>query len=201
MIIAGFIIISLIVDDAVTPNPKFNTEYSEKYNENLFNNKLLGISEKHLIELFGEPTKRENLEISEHYLYTNDTSNVHFIEGSTGVSLNGGTENLKYKLITFDKNGILTDIITEKVEFKKEKFIGLKNKEIIQKFGEPNKKMICNCDFEILSFSKLKDGPYKGKTPIINLRKVIINNQKKVDKIISKIGNPDNKYDGSCKMN
>ena len=158
----------------------------------------MGISESNLKELLGDPIKREKLEISEYYLYTNDSSKANFIEGSSGINVLGGNENLKYKLITFDKKGILTNIMTEKIEFEKEHFLGIKKSEIIETFGKPNKEMLCDCNLEILSYSELKKGPYKGKSPVIYLRKVILGKDKLVKKVISKIGNPDNKYDGSC---
>jgi hypothetical protein len=200
VIIGGFIILILIAEDAVNPNPKYNTEYSKNFKENLFNKKLLGISETNLKELLGEPIKRESLEISEYYLYTNDTSKVDFIEGSSGIKLCGGNENLKYKLITFNEKGILTNIITEKIEFERENFLGIQKNKIIEKFGKPDKEMLCDCDLEVLSYTELKKGSYKGKSPIIELRKVVIGKDKLVKKLISKIGNPYNKYDGTCRM-
>ena len=200
VIIGGFLILTLIANDAVTPNPKYNTVYSKNFKEKLFNNKLLGKSESNLTELIGNPIKREKLEVSEYYLYTNDTSKVHFIEGSSGINISGGNENLKFKLITFDEKGILTNITTENIGDEKDKFIGINKNEILKKFGKPNKEMFCNCSLEILSYSELKKGPYKGKSPIINLRKVIIGEDKLVKRVISKIGSPNNKYDGTCKM-
>jgi len=199
VIVSSLTLISYLGETASTPNPKYNTLYSKKFNEKLFNKSLIGLSENELIKLIGKPIKKEKLEFSEYYLYTNDTSSVHFIEGSSGF-YSGSNKNLKFKLITFNKKGFTTNHITEDITLENDSLKGLNKDEVIRKYGKPNKIMLCDCEFEVLSYSELIRGPYFGKSPIINLRKVIIGNDNLVTKIISKTGKPNNKYDGTCKI-
>lgn len=41
----------------------------------------------------------------------------------------------------------------------------LDKKGVLEKFGKPDKEMICDCDCEVWSYGQIKKGGYSGKRP------------------------------------
>ena len=203
LIIIGGIYYYLLsqVDKALNPDPDFNTVFTEKYDSDRFENIKTGDGIDYVIEMLGEPHKIDTIDFFEQFLYTNSPDEVFFIEGSNGLRFHGGNDSLKYSSISLNEN---SDVINVFANFK----IGEKNKDqlmllnkdlLIQLFGRPQKHMICDCKCTVFSYSKLREGPYRGKLPVIGLRKIMLMDNVVIGKV-KRDGNPFNPYVGTCEV-
>ncbi|MCU4157328.1 hypothetical protein J1N10_15230 [Carboxylicivirga sp. A043] len=203
LVASGLIIYLLIeVDKALNPDPKYNTVFTEMYNENNFNKIQPGDDVDYVIDIIGKPFKVDTIDFIEQLLYTNSPEDVFFIEGSDGLRLHGGNDSLKYSNITVNNKG---EVIKVFADFElggksKDQLMLLNKNQLIELFGEPQKHMICDCKCAIYSYSKLKEGPYRGKLPVIDLRKIMVLDSIVVGKVKIE-GNPYNSYIGTCKIN
>lgn len=130
-------------------------------------------------------------------MYTNSVEDVFFIEGSEGLRLRGGNDSLKYSNISLNQNGDITNIFTDFNLGGKNKneLMKLNKNNLVELFGKPQRSMNCDCNCIVFSYSKLKDGPYRGKRPKINLKRILFSNNK-VKRKIHIEGNPYNPYVG-----
>ena len=203
LIIIGGIFYYLLsqVDKALNPDPDFNTVFTEKYDSDRFENIKTGDKIDYVIEMIGEPCKIDTIDFVEQLLYTNSPEDVFFIEGFNGLRFHGGNDSLKYSNISLNENG---DVINVFADFEiggknKDQIMLLNRDQLIELFGKPQKHMICECKCTVFSYSKLKEGPYRGKLPVIGLRKIILMDNVVVAKV-KLDGNPYNPYVGTCKI-
>jgi|GEM_PF-6640308 len=203
LILLGGIVIYLLreVSKALNPDPEFNTVFTEKYDSKRFDNIKAGDQIDYVIEIIGEPCKIDTIEFFEQLLYTNSPNDVFFIEGSDGLRFHGGNDSLKYSSISLDENG---DVINVFADFElggksKNQLMLLNKEQLIDLFGKPQKHMICDCKCIVFSYSKLKEGPYRGKLPIVGLRKIMFKDNIVVGKV-KRDGNPYNSYVGTCNI-
>ena len=203
LIIYGFLMILgfIYVEIATNPDSNFNTEYAAKYSKEQFQKMELEVSYDYLISKMGEPLKKDTIEYTQKYLYLNFPNGANFIEGRNSINLNGEIDSMRYSLISMNIKGEITDISTNyklggiaKEELKK-----YSKEKLIKEFGHLQKVMICNCECEVLSYSKLIKGPYRGKKPVIHLRNILLKDNKVVGKV-SQEGNPYNPYIGTCEI-
>ena len=71
--LAIFMIFKVIkfVKGIETPDLEYNTVYSEKYDESLFNNSLIGLSKAEIIKKFDKPLKIDIIKTNSRFLYKN----------------------------------------------------------------------------------------------------------------------------------
>ena len=189
------------VDKALNPDPDFNTVFTEKYDSYRFESIKKGDEIDYVIEMLGEPCKIDTINFFEQLLYTNSPDDVFFIEGSNGLRFHGGNDSLKYSSISLNENG---DVINVFADFEiggknKDQLMLLNKDQLIELFGRPQKHMICDCKCIVFSYSKLKEGPYRGKLPVIGLRKIMLKDNVVIGKV-KRDGNPYNPYVGTCEI-
>jgi len=179
-------------------DPEYNTVYTKKYEERLFNNNLLGLTEKEIIKTFGEPFSKTKPGYFNAILYTNYKDSVSFEQYSTALSLATISEKMKYRFISFDSLGHVNDMMIQGYPDSANQIKLLSKPEIIKKFGKPDKEILCNCHCGVYAYSRIKTGEYSGKQPIINQRNIIFNGSHIAIKIIKKVGNSYSTDDGTC---
>lgn len=200
VISGGFIVYLLIeVDKALNPDPDYNTVFTEKYDSKRFDNLKPGDTIDYVIDMIGEPYKIDTIDFFEQLLYTNSPDEVFFIEGSDGLRFHGGNDSLRYSSISLNENGAVIKVVADyEIGGKSEDQLKLLTKEqLIDLFGEPQKHMICAYKCTVFSYSKLKEGPYRGKLPVIELRTIIFRSNVMIGKV-KRDGNPYNPYVGTC---
>lgn len=165
-----------------------NTVYSSKYKEELFNEFLIGKSEKNLIKLLGEPLQRTTETYHNKILYTNNNQEVYLSRESNCIRGRVHADN-DWCLFEFDNKG----------NFVKSHFRNLKNEyrhdslnkaDVIKIFGIPDDE-IFSTDLSVvyvLSFADFKK-PYgtSGKLNRRYVRKVVLNRNKIVVRVIKDV--------------
>jgi hypothetical protein len=178
---------------------EYNTIYTEKYKEERFNSKLLGFTEKDIVNTFGEPFSKTRPGYFNAVLYTNNKDSIFFDEYTDGAFLfTGKRENIKYRFISFDSLGNVKTAMADGYSKNEDQLKQLTKSEIIKKFGKPDKEVLCNCKCEVYSYSKIKEGGFSGKQPTINQRNIVFNNNHIAVKIIKKVGNSYSTSGGTC---
>ena len=204
--LAIFMIFKVIkfVKGIETPDLEYNTVYSEKYDESLFNNSLIGLSKAEIIKKFDKPLKIDIIKTNSRFLYKNKNDSI-FIDCNGGVDLshfNMLHKKGNFLVFTFDENEIVKDIfnIKNSERINSDSLIGTSKAEIIKKYGKPNQIAEVKENGEVLFFSNIKEGAYTGKMPKIYLRKVMFNKNNIAIKVIKAEGNPLNPTEGICKI-
>ena len=200
-IFAGYRFVKAI-EGIETTDLDYNTVYSEKYEENFFNDKLLGKTKKQIIDKLGKPLRAETINPYLKFLYRDKKDSI-YIDCSKGVDLSKfDLIKNKYSFLTFefDTSENVKDIYkvenSEKVE--SDSLIGISKSAIIHKFGKPAQIVKISFEGNILSFSNLKQGAYTGKKPKIHMRNIIFDKNNKAVKIIKSDGY--NVLDGLCEV-
>ena len=203
--LAIFMIFKVIkfVKGIETPDLEYNTVYSEKYDESLFNNSLIGLSKNKIIEKFGKPLKIDTIQNFSKFLYKNKSDSI-FIDCTGGVDLSHFDilhKKKNFLVFTFDENEIVKDVFNVKNSEKinSDSLIGISKAKIIKKYGKPNQIAEVKENGEVLFFSNIKNGAYTGKMPKIYLRKVIFDKNSIAIKVIKSEGNPLNPTEDLCK--
>jgi hypothetical protein len=181
-------------------DPNYNTIYTDKYKEEIFNTTLLGMSENEIIKTLGEPFSKTKLEYFDAILYTNHKDSINLNANSNSLTLLGYSDSLTYKFISFDSGGNVKDAMIKGYPETESEIKKLTKSKIIMAFGPPDKEMLCNCNCEVYSYSQIKEGGISGKGPIINQRNIVFDNGRTALKIIKKVGNTYSKYDEICKV-
>ena len=163
---------------AIQPDPDNNTVYSEKYNDSIFTNNLIGKTEKELIEILGEPFEKDSIPFF-HSLLIYQQNNARASE-NIGFRAVGNIGN-SYNFI-IDKDNIIikdqTHLDSTKID---NQYIGQKlDVETLKKLGNKFHEIKCDCDCEVLSYTKMKDGRYRGKGPNYHDRNIILKDNKVV---------------------
>ena len=204
--LAIFMIFKVIkfVKGIETPDLEYNTVYSEKYDESLFNNSLIGLSKNKIIEKFGKPLKIDTIQNFSKFLYKNKRDSI-FIDCTGGVDLSHFDilhKKKNFLVFTFDENEIVKDVFNVKNSEKinSDSLIGISKAEIITKYGKPNEIAEVKENGEVLFFSNIKNGAYTGKMPKIYLRKVMFDRNNIAIKVIKSEGNPLNPTEDLCKV-
>ena len=204
--LAIFMIFKVIkfVKGIETPDLEYNTVYSEKYDESLFNNSLIGLSKAEIIKKFDKPLKIDIIKTNSRFLYKNKNDSI-FIDCNGGVDLshfNMLHKKENFLVFTFDENEIVKDIfnIKNSERINSDSLIGTSKAEIIKKYGKPNQIAEVKENGEVLFFSNIKEGAYTGKMPKIYLRKVMFDRNNIAIKVIKSEGNPLNPTEGLCKV-
>ena len=187
-----------------TPDLEYNTVYSEKYDESLFNNSLLGLNKTEIIKKFDKPLKIDIIKTNSRFLYKNKNDSI-FIDCNGGVDtshFNMLHKKENFLVFTFDENEIVKDIfnIKNSERINSDSLIGTSKAEIIKKYGKPNQIAEVKENGEVLFFSNIKEGAYTGKMPKIYLRKVMFDRNNIAIKVIKSEGNPLNPTEGLCKV-
>ena len=204
--LAIFMIFKVIkfVKGIETPDLEYNTVYSEKYDESLFNNSLIGLSKAEIIKKFDKPLKIDIIKTNSRFLYKNKNDSI-FIDCNGGVDLshfNMLHKKENFLVFTFDENEIVKDIfnIKNSERINSDSLIGTSKAEIIKKYGKPNQIAEVKENGEVLFFSNIKEGAYTGKMPKIYLRKVMFDRNNIAIKVIKSEGNPLNPTESLCKV-
>ena len=187
-----------------TPDLEYNTVYSKKYDESLFNNSLIGLNKTEIIKKFDKPLKIDIIKTNSRFLYKNKNDSI-FIDCNGGVDLSRFDilhKKENFLVFTFDENEIVKDVFNVKNSEKinSDSLIGISKAEIITKYGKPNEIAEVKENGEVLFFSNIKNGGYTGKMPRIYLRKVIFDKNDIAIKVIKSEGNPLNPTESLCKV-
>ena len=145
-----------------TPDLEYNTVYSEKYDESLFNNSLIGLSKAEIIKKFDKPLKIDIIKTNSRFLYKNKNDSI-FIDCNGGVDLSRFDilhKKENFLVFTFDENEIVKDVFNVKNSEKinPDSLIGISKAEIITKYGKPNEIAEVKENGEVLFFSNIKNG-------------------------------------------
>ena len=204
--LAIFMIFKVIkfVKGIETPDLEYNTVYSEKYDESLFNNSLLGLNKTEIIKKFDKPLKIDIIKTNSRFLYKNKNDSI-FIDCNGGVDLSHFDilhKKENFLVFTFDENEIVKDVFNVKNSEKinSDSLIGISKAKIIKKYGKPNQIADVKENGEVLFFSNIKNGAYTGKMPRIYLRKVIFDKNDIAIKVIKSEGDPLSPTEGICKV-
>ncbi|MFD2907627.1 hypothetical protein ACFSX9_02655 [Flavobacterium ardleyense] len=198
LIIFGIYKINIFLDRIENSDPEYNTIYAQNFNEELFQNRLIGKSKNEIIEIIGNPLSKTKLKYFDAILYTNFKDSVYLKENSISVRLKGYSENVKYTFISFDSIGNVQNVMIRGYTENEEELKKSTKSEIFEKFGKPQKQMLCNCKCMVYSYSEIKEGGYSGKHPIINIRNLVFDKKNKLIKVIKKVGSTYSKYDEIC---
>ena len=193
-----FIVIFLKkVDKALTPDPDYNTVMTENYNESVFQNLPEQISKKEIFQLLGYSFKTVKPEFMHKVLYSKNQVEIDF---GTGVTINDTTIYVKFLVFDFDTIGNVIKVWNKNflMEEEAESLESMVYKDIISELGKPLQEVYCDCKCSILYYSKLKEGPYTGKHPIINIKRIVLDESEKLIKKIDGVGNPYDEYFGIC---
>ena len=187
-----------------TPDLEYNTVYSKKYDESLFNNSLLGLNKTEIIKKFDKPLKIDIIKTNSRFLYKNKNDSI-FIDCNGGVDLSHFDilhKKENFLVFTFDENEIVKDVFNVKNSEKinSDSLIGISKAEIITKYGKPNEIAEVKENGEVLFFSNIKNGAYTGKMLRIYLRKVMFDRNNIAIKVIKSEGNPLSPTEGICKV-
>lgn len=186
-----------------TPDLEYNTIYSEKYDEALFNNSLIGLNKTEIINKFGKPLKIDIIKNFSEFLYSKENDSI-FIDCTGGVDLSHFDilhKKENFLFFTFDENENVKEIFNMKnsERINSDSLIGISKAKIIKKYGKPNQIAEVKENGEVLFFSYINNGAYTGKMPRIYLRKVIFDKNNIAIKVIKSEGNPLNPTEGICK--
>lgn len=180
------------VEGIETPDLEYNTVYSEKYDEDLFNDDLLGKTKMQVIDKLGKPLRTENVNPYLKFLYRDKKDSI-YLNCSKGVDLthyNLTNSNYSYLTIEFNNQNKVQDVSNVKNSeiVNSDNLIGISKDDVVKKFGEPIQMAQITFDGTILSFSDLKEGPYTGKQPKIHMRNIVFDKNNKAVKIIKSDG-------------
>ncbi len=198
LVFFGIYKVNIFLDRIVNSDPEYNTIYSQNFNEKLFQNQLIGKSKNEIITIIGNPLSKTKLKYFDAILYTNFKDSVYLTENSISVGLNGYCKNVKYRFMSFDSIGKVENVMINGYSEKKEELGKLTKFEVLEKFGKPQKQILCNCKCIVYSYSEIKKGAYSGKHPIINIRNLIFDEKNKLIKVVKKVGSTYSKYDEIC---
>lgn len=184
------------VETAINPDPDFNTVHSSQFNVNRFLGLKPGISADQIEHIIGEPFDIYTPKPVHRILYSNNDVTIDY---STGVSINDTTKEISFMVVSFELDSVI-DIFNRNYydKEKEDSLIHQSYTEIISKFGNPKQEVICNCNGSIWDYSKLKEGGYRGKHPIVNIRRLLLTPDNKLEKIIFGEGSPYIEYMGIC---
>ncbi len=205
-LIVSIVLIFLYVLFNYSDNIKANiiTTYSDKYDESIFNDNLIGISETELISKLGKPIKiTEKLEAYESFLYTKNIDDIDIAKGYIGVTYktedSEKQEKIPFSLITFNKDN---KCFSQWKTLIYEDTIDLTDKskeDVIKIYGQPNRKMKCKGDYKVYAYTKLNTKITKNdSTNKINVRLVYIDKNNKVVNFFKDINLDNNEYLGCC---
>ena len=200
ILIIAVLWINRFINRISTPDLKYNTRYSKNYSEKKFQSLKSDSRKSEILELLGHPIEVYNSEFEHSIIYSENKVSIE--PGSLGVGNQDTIHPIRFCRFNFGKNG---EVIST---FNSQNFIDstylqkleqLNYNEIIEKIGEPLQEYKCDCNCEILNYSRLKDGAYSGKNPTINIRRIAIDDKNQIKYKIDEIGNPYNKQIGLCK--
>jgi hypothetical protein len=181
-----------------TSDPNYNTIYTAAFNEKVFNNELIGMAENKVVATLGEPFSKTKLDYFNALLYSNHKDSLYFIENSNSLGLLGYSDSIKYLFLSFDKLGHIKTVMIKGYPEIEDSLKKLNKPDIIKKFGNPDKEMFCDCNCQVFSYAKIKEGHYSGKHPIINLRNIVFDSNKIALRVIKKVQSTYSKYDEIC---
>ena len=159
---------------AITPDPDYNTVYTNDYKENRFEAIKLGVSKAEVLRALGEPFEIYSAKYKHKILYSK--YNVGIDHGA-GISINDTVaySKLKWLICDFDSLGNVLKIqnrnyLNENVllQFKR-----LNYTKILDTLGSPKQEVLCDCKGEVYDYAKLKEGPYRGKIGYTYIRRLL----------------------------
>lgn len=185
----------------VTPDLKYNTVYSSNFEQLSFEELRLGMSKSQVFSIIGEPISIINPEFEHSILYSNQ--NLEIEPGGLGIAIKDTVQDLKFLRINFDKNEQIISVFNSGGFIDTSYVTKLNNSDYefaITELGKPIQEFKCDCFCSVLVYSKLKDGNYSGKTPMIENKRIALDDNNKVKIIIDEVGNPYKSQLGICKQ-
>lgn len=188
------------VEGIETQDLEYNTVYSEKYNEDLFDDKLLSKTKNEIIDKLGKPFETIEFKPYLKFLYSNKNDSI-YINCSGGVNTSSIIgERANFLVFEFDDSAKVTNVFSMKNDQKidSDSLLGISENEVIDRFGKPSQIAQINFAGTILSFSNLKEGAYTGKQPKIHMRNIIFDKNDRAVKVVKVDGY--NSLDGLCEV-
>ena len=155
------------------------------------------MSKREVIKLLGKPINVLSPEFKHTLLFSE--FDVSLNEGSNGVSRNDTLNNISFLRVDFESNeNVLKVFNSGLVSDEKElEIFNYTYDQIIAEFGAPIDSFKCLPSL-ILNYSRIKDGSYSGKTAQIHIRRIKLNSNQEVEKIIKTDGGHFSTYLGVC---
>lgn len=178
------------VEGIETPDLEYNTVYSEKYDEDLFNDDLLGKTKMQVIDKLGKPLRTESVNPYLKFLYRAKKDSI-YIDCYGGVNTSNIIEKKSnFLVLEFNDSDKVYKVFSMKNDQKvnSDSLIGISKSEVIIRFGKPTQMATINFEGTILSFSNLKEGSHTGKQPKIHMRNIIFDKNNKAVKVIKSDG-------------
>ncbi len=171
----------------VSSDPDFNTIYSSKYSEGLFNEDLIGKNEKELDRVLGEPLFKYRVSFFNALLYTNNKDSIFLNKDFNCIQIKNDKRDRQFRCFYLDSIGKVKKAKIVGYNEKENSYDGLSKEDIVKKFGLPDDE-VSNPSYEVLSFSDLTKGAQSGKRRTINIRKILLNRNKVATQIIREVG-------------
>ena len=172
-----------------TSDPDYNTVYSARYDEQLFNKNLVGKNENELIQTLGEPLYRYKIGFVNIILYTQNKDSIYLDDDCSCVRFKEHPQNKNYTCFYIDSIGNVKEVKRNKLNLDSTDYSHFIKTDILKKFGNPDDEVLNDCQCEVLSFSSLTNGTQSGKAGTFYVRRVIINRNKVVTKIFKTVSN------------
>jgi len=167
-------------------DPDYNTVYSSKYNEMLFNEDLIGKSENELEDLLGKPFYKYKDSFINMLLYTTNKNTVILNKSFNQIQFKENRTGCHFRCFYFDSVGAVKKAKINGYNDKENDYLNFKKEDIIKKFGLPDDEIYKPAN-EVLTFSALTKGTQSGKKETINIRRIIINRNKVAVNIIKEV--------------
>lgn len=179
-----------------TVDYEYNTIYTTNYDDNKFNDNLLGKTKTEILTTLGEPFNKTKLDFYNAIVYTDKKDSLYLINNCDCLGLLG--TNVKYIFISFNSNLDVETVMISGYDINQDSIKRLNKKSILENLGSPARETICDCNCEVWSYSKIRNGSYSGKEPNIYIRNILFNENEKVGKIIKTKGSTFDKYIETC---
>lgn len=187
--------ISNFLSSLTTVDYEYNTIYTRNYKEDKFNDSLIGKTKYEIVKILGESFEKTKLDSFNAIIYTDKKDSIYIgidFVGKRGI-------NVKYLYVSFNSNFKVKMVMSDSFIVNEDSLKMLDKKGVLEKFGKPDKEMICDCDCEVWSYSQIKKGGHSGKRPDIFIRNLIFSREGELLKVVKLKGSTYDKYIGVCK--
>ncbi len=193
----GVYYISISISRIGKADLDYNTVYSDQYEETAFDKIKIGMPKREVIKLLGKPINVLSPEFKHTLLFSE--FDVSLNGGSNGVSHNDTSNNISFLRVDFESNGNVLKVFNKDLisDDKELEIFNYSYDQIIAEFGTPIDSFKC-LPCLVLNYSRIKDGSYSGKAAQIHIRRIKLNSNQEVEKIIKTDGGHFSTYIGVC---
>lgn len=183
VLIVFLVLIMIWLDKAISPDPEYNTVYTENYTEEIFNDSLIGLTENELNDKIGKPFKKKRLNHFHSILYSVEDSISIEPYGYSVSNQSRSSFDPKFYRFEIDSLNNVEDVFTNDTLLNEFKYIGDKRDVLVSKLGNFRQEILCDCKCYLFEYSKIKDGPIHGKTINYHERLILLDSNKIVSNV------------------